>query len=290
MSSTDTITRVSLGNLEVLIVADGSRQGPTPKGIVRNASDQEIAQALEEGGYTPGTMPFYFNPVLVKGPFGLVLIDTGNGKAAFKQSNGAVGQLQQNLSSYGIDSREINNVLITHFHGDHINGLLDDEGRPQFSQAAIHVPQKEWDYWMDDKAMEATSDELKPHFENCRRVFKTLKNVNRFDDSAEVLPGISAHPTPGHTPGHTSFLVTGDNSSKLFVQGDVTNLPALFVRRPHWRARFDIDPELAESTRKRVYEWLATEGLLVTGYHYPRPSLATIKRRSPGFECVYDTE
>lgn len=273
---------VPVGDVEVAIIADGGRQIDIPDGIVANASMAEVSSALEVEGYPKGIMPFFFNPVLVNNAGKRALIDTGNGESAFEQSKGAVGQLTTNLQRVGVDRTSINAVIITHFHGDHINGLLTKESLNAFPAAEIHVPAAEWAYWMDDANMREAPDSFKPNFENVRRVFSAIAKVKQFNHGDEVVPGVLAMSTPGHTPGHTSMVISS-RSESLIVQGDVTNLPALFVRNPGWHARFDMNALVAESTRRKLYEWLVSEDIPVSGYHFPFPAIARVERQAHGY-------
>jgi glyoxylase-like metal-dependent hydrolase (beta-lactamase superfamily II) len=286
MTNTDNqgIRRFAVGDIETMVVADGGRDVPIPEGIVSNASMDEVRTALETAGYTKGIMPFFFNPVLVSNRGKLTLIDTGNGEAAFAQSKGAVGRLHSNLRKVDVDSAAIGSVILTHFHGDHIGGLVTADGKSAFPSAEILVPSAEYAYWMDEGNMSRASDALKPQFASVRRVFGIVGDkVRQFEDAAEVVPGVVAMATPGHTPGHTSFVVSSGKHS-LVVQGDVTNLPAMFVRNPGWHARFDMDGAQAEASRRTLYDRLATEMLPVSGYHYPFPAIAHIERRGAGYE------
>jgi glyoxylase-like metal-dependent hydrolase (beta-lactamase superfamily II) len=173
--------------------------------------------------------------------------------------------------------------LITHFHGDHINGLLTASGKPAFRGSEILVPASEWTYWTDEGNASRASDALKPNFANVKRVFDALGNrVTQLKAGEEVAPGISTIATPGHTPGHTSIMIASGRKAAV-VQGDVTNLPAVFARNPGWHGRFDMDPVTAEATRRSLYDRAASEGFLICGYHYPFPALGRITKEGTGY-------
>jgi glyoxylase-like metal-dependent hydrolase (beta-lactamase superfamily II) len=275
--------RYQIGEIALTVVADGGRVIPVPEGLVKNAPIEAVAAALESAGYTKGTMPFFFNPVVIDTGGRQILVDTGNGEAAFQSSKGSVGQLQANLMASGIDATRIEAVFITHFHGDHINGLLDPNGKPAFPGAEILVPQAEWAYWTDDGNASRASDALKPNFANVKRVFDALgRKVTQIKAGEVLATGLSTMATPGHTPGHTS-LVINSGGKGLVIQGDVTNLPALFARNPGWHGRFDMDPATAEATRRSLYDRAVAEGLLICGYHYPFPAVGRIARDGAGY-------
>jgi glyoxylase-like metal-dependent hydrolase (beta-lactamase superfamily II) len=273
-----------VGDIAVRTVADGHRTFPLPDDFIRNAGRVEINEALAEAGMPPDEMTIVFNPVLLESSGRRILIDTGNGPG---DPGATAGYLMANLAGAGIDPAGIDLVVISHFHGDHINGLVAKDGSAAFPNAAISVPEREWDFWMDEgERSRAPAGRMQQLFGNVARVFGSLGDrVSRFAWDREVAPGITAVGTPGHTPGHTSFAVSSGCES-LFVQSDVTNHPALFVRRPGWRAQFDQDPAMAEATRRRVYEMLVSESMPVQGFHFPFPSRGRAERTRDGYRLV----
>jgi glyoxylase-like metal-dependent hydrolase (beta-lactamase superfamily II) len=257
-----------------------------PDNFVRNAKKEEIDAALAAAYMEPGKMTIVFNPVVVNTGGKLVVIDTGNGPAAFEQSKGAVGQFRTNLEAGGIDPAKVDAVVISHFHGDHINGLLTAGGKPAFANAEVLVPQAEWAYWMDDGNMGKAPEGLKANFANVRRVFGALGNeVTRYAHDKELVTGITPIATPGHTPGHTSFILASGNA-KVLLQSDVTNHPALFVRNPGWHAAFDMDGDLAEKTRRRMFDMASAEKMQVQGFHFPFPAVGYVEKDGTGYRLV----
>ena len=135
-------------------------------------------------------------------------------------------------------------VVISHFHGDHINGLLTADNVLAFPNAEVLVPAAEWKYFMDDGEMaKQTTDRMKGVFANARRVFDAglKKKVTPYEAGKDVAPGLQAVASLGHTPGHSSFILSS-GSDKVFIQSDVTNHPAVFVANPGWHLMFDQDP------------------------------------------------
>jgi glyoxylase-like metal-dependent hydrolase (beta-lactamase superfamily II) len=277
------IYRYKVGDIEVTVVTDGGRVGPFPETLVKNAPKEQVDAVIQAAFIDKSKFPFFFNPVVVNTGSKLVAIDSGNGLAAFEQSKGGVGQYQSNLAAAGIDAKNIDVVAITHFHGDHINGLVTADGKPSFANAEVMVPAAEWAFWMDDGNMSRAPDAMKPAFQNVRRVFGALQGkVTQHEPNKDIVPGIKSIPTPGHTPGHTSHIINSGSQS-VVVQGDVTNLPQLFVRNPGWHASFDMDGAKAEETRRKLYDQLVADRMIVQGYHYAFPAAAYIEKDGNGY-------
>lgn len=176
--------------------------------------------------------------------------------------------------------------IISHFHGDHINGLLTADGKPAFANAEVMVPAPEWAFWMDDATMGKAPEAAQAAFKNARRVFGALGNkVTQYQAEKELVPGITSVATHGHTPGHMSFTIASGDQS-LFWQADVTNNPALFVRNPGWHAMFDMDGPAAEATRRKVYDRLAADRQMMAGFHFPFPAIAHIEKDGNGYRPV----
>ena len=279
--------RYRVGDVTVTAVTDGVNTFPLPDRFVVNAPREEVVAALIADFRDGATLSVPYTPLVIETGGRRVVIDTGNGEAAFQSSKGSIGQFHANLRAAGIDRAAIDTVVISHFHGDHVNGLLTPEGRPAFPNAEILVPEAEWAYWMDDGAMSrAPAGRLQDLFRNSRRVFDAFaRKVTPYAWDKEIVPGLTALGTPGHTPGHTSFLLASGDKS-LFVQSDVTNVPVLFARRPGWHVTFDQDPVLAEATRRTVYDRIAAERTLVQGFHYPFPAAAHLEKTASGYREV----
>jgi glyoxylase-like metal-dependent hydrolase (beta-lactamase superfamily II) len=216
-----------------------------------------------------------------------VLIDTGNGEAAMAQSNGERGTLNRNLAAAGFDRNAIDMVVISHFHADHVNGLLMPDNSPAFPRAEIKVPEVEWNFWMDDDQMSrAPKGRMSELFANNRRVFDALgRKVTVYKWDQEVAPGVTAVATPGHSIGHTSYMVSS-GGKRVFVQQDVCNNIAVFAPHPDWHGFFDQDPPKAAATRRHVYDMLVAEGLAVQAYHFPFPALVRIEKAGNGYRAV----
>ncbi len=280
--------RYKVGTIEVTVATDGTRSFPLPDGFVLNANKDELNKALEAAYMPRDKMTIHFAPIVVNTGGKLILIDTGYGEKVYLDSKGGAGQLRSNLAAAGIDASAIDTVVISHYHQDHVDGLLAADGKLAFPNAEILVPAAEHKFWMDDGEMSrAPKGRMEGLFKNNRRVFsgEVAKRLNQYEWNKEVAPGVTAIGTPGHTLGHTSFVVAS-GSAKVYVQSDVTNHPALFVRNPGWHANFDQVPDLAEATRRKVYDMVVAEKLQVQGFHYPFPGIGHIEKDSTGYRVI----
>lgn len=270
--------RYKVGDAEVTVISDGIRTMPLSDTFVRNQPREAVNAALRAAFLPENQVTINFNTLMVNTGGKLVMIDTGNGPA-----QGTVGLTQGTLSAIGTDPKTVDAVVISHFHGDHINGLLTADGQPAFPNAQVMVPEAEWAFWMDEGNMSRAPEAMKAAFQNVRRVFKPFEGkVERYGWDKEVVPGLTPVATTGHTPGHTSFrLASGDKT--LFVQSDVTNLPSLFLRNPGWHVMFDMDAAKAEETRRRVYDMASADRMMVAGYHFPFPAAAYVSKDGAGY-------
>jgi glyoxylase-like metal-dependent hydrolase (beta-lactamase superfamily II) len=279
--------RYKVGSIEVTVVTDGTARFKFADDHVTNKSRDEVNAALAATYNEKDMMTTPYNPVVVNTGSKLVVIDTGTGEANFERTKGASGQFQANLKAAGIDRNAVDMVVISHFHGDHINGLLAPDNKLAYPNAEILVPAAEWKFFMDDGEMSrAPAGRVQEVFKNLRRVFDALgRKVTPYEPNKELAPGITSVATPGHTPGHNSHIVAS-GSAKVYVQADVTHVPFLFVRHPDWHAFYDQDGKMAEETRRNVYDMLAAERMMVQGFHYPFPSLAHIEKAGTGYREI----
>ncbi|MGY6249458.1 MBL fold metallo-hydrolase [Bosea thiooxidans] len=191
------------------------------------------------------------------------------------------GRLAENFAAAGIAPESVNGILLTHVHPDHSNGLTDVEsGRLLFPNAEVFVHQAELDHWYDDDAMAKATERQRLRYFKWGRdqldPYIKLDRVQTFKDE-EILPGITAVPCPGHTPGHSSFVVSSGRES-MIVWGDTVHVPEIQLARPNVAMQFDTDPELGVRSRQRIFDMVLADDLLVAGMHVHFPGLAHMRR------------
>jgi glyoxylase-like metal-dependent hydrolase (beta-lactamase superfamily II) len=282
------IYRYKVGSIECTSINDGARSFPMPDTFVKNVPKAEALAAAEAAHMPKGMVTVPFNPQLINTGSKLVLIDCGTGAASFEQSKGAIGRTLTNLAAAGIDAKSIDVVLMSHLHPDHTNGIRAADNSMAFPNAEIMVPAKDWEFWMsDDNNAKAQSNQMmKDYFANVRKVYSGIEDkVTKYEWDKEVAPGITSVATPGHTPGHTAFVVAS-GSSKILIQSDVTNIPELFLRNPDWHVAFDIDPQQAQETRHKFYDMAAAEKALVVGFHFTFPSQGYVEKDGAKYRLI----
>ncbi len=274
--------KFKVGDIEVTTLYDGHWDKPHDPGFIRNASVAETKAALKAAGRSDDKVQIPFTVTFVKTPSRTIMFDAGTGG----QLAPTAGQLSANMKAAGISPAEIDTIIITHFHPDHIFGLMEKDRNAQvYPNTEIIVPDPEFAFWTD-KTLTATLGKYRQGL--AKRVRATLpswSNVSRFSGEKEVAPGITAIPAHGHTAGHTVFSVaSGDD--QLLVMADTSNIPALFVRNPGWHAVFDADPDAAEASRRRVFDRAISDKAVVTGYHFGMPGAGRIERDGTGYAFV----
>jgi glyoxylase-like metal-dependent hydrolase (beta-lactamase superfamily II) len=212
----------------------------------------------------------------------LALIETGSGNSM----GPTLGRLPANLAAAGIDAGQVDTILLTHMHPDHSNGLVGDAGEIRFPAAELRVHEDEVAHWHDDGRMaQATERQRVRYFEAARRQLAPYWDRVSTFRSGEVFPGIIAIPIPGHTPGHTAFLVQSGGEA-LLVWGDTVHVPEIQVARPEVTMEFDSDPAAAAAVRRWVFDMAVSERLLVGGMHMHFPGFGRMARRGDGYVLV----
>lgn len=230
------------------------------------------------------TFALSVNAFVVRGKGKLILIETGSGN----YFGDVAGHLLANLKHAGIDPAKIETILLTHMHPDHSAGLTDlATGQANYPNAELVCHENEPKHWLcDDAAMAAgTERQKKLMFQQARDQTKPYLKRMRTFTSGEVMPGITAIPALGHTPGHTAYLIES-NGERLMIWGDTVHIPEVQVPRPEISMVVDTDPQAAAASRRRMFDMVASERLLVTGMHLHFPGFGHVARDGASYAFV----
>ena len=272
--------RFKVGAFTAIALHDGVLVRDRPAQFVRNVGTEEVGQAFAACGMARDKLTLTFNALAVETGTGVVLIDTGLGEGA----RPAAGHLLKNLAAAGIAAEDVSSVIVSHFHGDHIGGLRRRDGTPAFPKAEVLVPEAEWDFWMGDAAR--VPDAFKDVATAAHRVFEPITgDVRRYAFGEEVLPGFTAVDASGHTPGMAAIAIASEGSATMFV-ADITNNPLIFARHPDWQVMFDMDPEKAVATRRRLLDRAAADRLRLSFFHAPFPATGYVIKGDRGYDYV----
>ncbi|MCL2650695.1 MAG: MBL fold metallo-hydrolase [Candidatus Azobacteroides sp.] len=264
------IFKYMVGDCEVVLLSDGQSTGNA--GILVGTTPSMLEKCIPDG-----TFPNAYNAFLVKIQGKNILIDTGLGSNLFK-----------NLEAININPSQIDAVLITHMHGDHIGGLLQN-GQVMFPNADIYISQQEYNYWTSDEAAEKAPENRRGGFDQARAVVNAYKDkVKLFETDAlngnvkEIMPSVAAIAAPGHTPGHTMYMISS-NDQKMLFWGDLTHAMAIQMPYPDVAVTYDTNPEQAIETRKKVLDYVSKNNISIAGMHLPFPAMGTITSKGTGY-------
>ncbi len=265
-----------IGDITVTTVSDGFLDGSMA--VLQNITQEESSQMLRDA-FRPVPRRTTVNCFIIQSAGRVALVDTGCGSKMAATG----GRLMAHLAAAGIAPTEVDTILLTHMHPDHSNGLTDDAGQAIFPNAELVTHEAEPRHWLDD-AMMARADEngRLRNFQHAREQIAPYARRHRTFTGGEVFPGVTAMPFPGHTPGHSGYMVASGNQT-LLIWGDIVHVPEVQVPRPQVTMAFDVDPQQAEATRRRVFDMVATDKLLVAGMHLHFPGYAHLVKRGEGF-------
>ena len=273
--------KMKLGAMEVISLLDGVSRRPLGEEFVPKVPLLQVKALLASQNLPTDYIDVPYTPFLLVDGNQRYLFDTGFA------DNGPpnTGKLLANMAAAGFKPEDINHVVLSHFHGDHINGLRFKSGALVYPNARVHVPAPEHAFWMDDARMDSAPPTMKGAFMGVRRALGDLKGdqLVKFEPGAVIAPGITSVAAFGHTPGHTLFKVESQGQTFAYV-ADITNVPALFARNPDWAVLFDMNPEMARQTRRKMFDMLVKEKITAGGFHFPFPAFGSITPSGDGYQ------
>lgn len=268
--------RRKLGSYEITVLGDGYVD--LPNEIWSNPGADKLNEYLNNAYQPPGSIRNGVNAYLINTGNKLILIDSG--AAGLFGPN--AGLFPGNLSDVGVKPEDIDQILITHVHPDHIAGLLTSEGGVAIPNGQIHVEGLELDYWTSTEAQSKAVDISKPWFDLARGWQKAYDGrISTFNGETDLGDGITAFPLPGHSPGHTGFRVESEGESLLII-GDAVISAAIQFANPEAGAIWDTSAEDSIKSRKMLFDMAAADRTAITATHIPFPSFGYVDRRTDG--------
>ncbi len=266
------VRRFKLGGFEVTTIHDGAVSMPGPHPIFgENQSAEDVAAFAEANLLPADQMQISFTVTLVNTGSELILFDAGNGVG--RRPN--AGLLLSRLAAAGVTPEQIDLVAFTHFHGDHIGGVIEDGARA-FPNARYAASAVEFDHWTDiENATDLVISNVEP----------LADEMTMLAPGDALVSGIEVIDSMGHTPGHVSYHLESEGR-RLVIAGDVANHYALSLARPDWHVRFDMDKEKAVAARQRVFGMIAADRIPFIGYHMPPPAVGYVVAEGQGFRFI----
>ena len=271
--------RFAVGDMTLTALLDGTLHiGPESLiGIEPDAYDDLMTAAFRD----PATYPSAINAFLVQTGDQTILIDTGSGGA---MGEGA-GKLPANLSGAGVAPEDVTRLIVTHLHPDHIGGAVAD-GSAVFPNAEVHLAEAERAFWTDDANFSGADEMTRSFVDLARGTLNAYSDrLSPFDGETEVAPGITSMPLPGHTPGHTGFMLSSGDDAVL-IWTDIVHVPPVQLARPDVAIGFDVDPEQAVETRMSILDRVVADRLMIAGSHMGFPGLANIEADGDGYRAI----
>ncbi|MHB1292630.1 MAG: MBL fold metallo-hydrolase [Sulfuricella sp.] len=270
--------RTQLGQFEITALYDGAIELDTK--LLKNASAADLQRLLARMFVGNPKMQTAVNAYLINTGSHLVLVDTG----AAKLFGPSLGYVLQNMKAAGYEPAQVDTVIITHLHADHMGGLNDASGQPLFTKARILVSQADNDFWLSQKVADAAPSAVQTFFKMARdsaAPYLASGQWKTFTEGSVLVPGIQAVRANGHTPGHTAYAVESEGK-KLLIWGDLVHAHAVQFARPGVSIEFDIDQKQAIATRRSIMKTMAASKSLVAGMHLPFPGIGHVRADGKG--------
>jgi len=274
--------RMALGNFEVTALYDGPID--LDQKLLKSIATRDIQRLLARQFLKGPKVQTAVNAYLINTGSKLILVDAG----AAKLFGPELGNIVNNLKAAGYTPEQVDTVLVTHLHGDHVNGLVTPEGQRVFTNAEVWSAKADNDFWLSEEIAAKAPKDFQAFFKMSRDAaapYLAAGKWKTFESDRELIPGISSVDTHGHTPGHASYLLqSGDQ--RLMILGDLVHNHAVQFARPEVAIEFDNDAKQAVITRKRIFALATKEKLLVAGMHLPFPGIGHVRKEQKGFAWV----
>ena len=280
-TSTPGYYRIKVGHFEVTALSDGTDDLPMDQ-LLTHTTPAAVQAALA-ANFLKSPLETSVNTYLINTGDRLVLIDTGAGTFF----GPTLGKLQQNLKAAGYRADQIDDVLITHMHPDHVGGLIDGAAAA-FPNATIHINKADSDFWLSHANQDHAPDSAKVFFQDAAASVAPYIKAGRlatFAGGTELVPGIRSVPIAGHTAGHTGYLIQSDGQTML-MWGDVVHVGAIQFADPSVTIAYDSDADEAASDRIAIFNDAAQKGYLVASSHLPFPGLGHVRAKAGAFEWL----
>jgi glyoxylase-like metal-dependent hydrolase (beta-lactamase superfamily II) len=265
------------GDLEIVVVTDGQLVLPAEV-VAPDAPPEELKALLASMGQGPAEVRAETNAVLIRTGSDLILVDTGAG-ASF---GATAGKLPETLGAAGVDAGSITKVVFTHAHLDHIGGSTVTGDALRYPNASYYIGAVERDFWMDPGLLSRMPQEMQGLVTGAQQNLMAMKDrLTLLKSGDEIVSGVRVLDTPGHTPGHMSLEL--DGNEVVLITGDAITNPVVFFAHPEWRFGFDADPAVAVETRRKMLDRAAAERIKLLGYHWPYPGLGYAERKDGAF-------
>lgn len=271
--------RFKFGDAEITVVSDGTLPLGDPHSNFAGLANQEMDRQLTDNFLPLTNAVLEQNILILNTGDRLVVFDTGMGSS--KLFGPTTGKLMHSIKQAGIDPKDVDAVVMSHAHIDHCGGCMADDGSRNFPNAQYYISQADYDYWTDEKTV---GPNLKAFLDQARR--NLVPNRDRmvfFRDGEEFLPGIQAIAAPGHTIGHTVFMITTGGKSLAYI-GDLAHHPVLLLERPLTEFLYDTDPKQSAQSRVRILSMLAANRIPVLAYHFAWPGIGHVAAYGDGFK------
>jgi glyoxylase-like metal-dependent hydrolase (beta-lactamase superfamily II) len=273
--------RFKHGGFECTVVSDGPLPLGEPSESFLGTSKEAVQKALADNFLPTDSIVLEQNSLIVNTGNHLILFDNGMGTSTV--FGPTTGKLLASLKAAGVDPKDITAVCFTHAHIDHCWGTMTDDGQRNFPNAQLYIAQNELEFWTDEGRMNASTGWMKDFIAGARR--NLLPNRDRLvfvKDGQEILPGIQAISTPGHTVGHTCYMITSEGKSLCNI-GDLTHHQVLLVETPRLEFAYDTDPKQSVQSRVRTLDMLASQKTPLLAYHFPWPGIGHVAKMGDGF-------